>query len=69
MVTNITGVRQHPLQSESKAFNKFVDKQESACPDLESGKITGKDFNRRYKNSFDTYLIELGIMDGPGRRH
>jgi hypothetical protein len=69
MATNLVGVKEHPLGSQSKPFNEFVEGQQDACTNLESGKITAKEFNRRYQDVYDTYLKKLGIMYDPTLRH
>jgi hypothetical protein len=68
MIKSDPTIIHHPLGSESVSFNKFVEAQANACAELESGKISGEEFDRRYQIANEQYLIDLGIMSSLRRR-
>jgi hypothetical protein len=68
MINGGSTITNHPLKSESVPFNHFIERQTAACADLESGKISGEEFNRKYTDANEQYLIDLGVMSSLSRR-
>jgi hypothetical protein len=63
IATDPTKITEHPLQSNSPAFNRMVKDTTAVCEALEAGQISGAEFNDGYRGVQDQYLIDIGIMD------